>query len=76
MILGGQTTEFHMYEHLSAHCIIYSPSFGFLIVHLPCKLHPLQMRFVRLIVCLSDREICWKKDSEEFFTLFAAMSQV
>ena len=41
MLLGGQTTEFHMYEYLPFLPIVsYSTGFGFPIVRLPHKLHP------------------------------------
>ena len=56
-------TEFHMYEY-PPFCPLrrsYSTGFGFPIVRLSLKPHPLQMRLVRLIGKLLE------EDSEEFF---------
>ena len=54
MLLGGKTTESHMYEYLPI--VLYSNGFGFPIVRVSCKPHPLQMKLVRLIVRLEE----WK----------------
>ena len=66
MLLGGQTTEFHImntYPFCPLHSI--PTGFSFLIVHLSRKPHPSQMRLASLIAgSLGRTESCWK---EEFF---------
>ena len=69
-------TEFHMYEYVPfLYIASYSTGFGFLVVHLPCKPHPLQMRLVRLIVHFEEWKVVGSKTQRTSFTLFAAISQ-
>ena len=66
MLLGGQTTELHMYEYLPFLPIAsYSTGFGFPVVRLSRKPHPSQMRLARLLVRLEEGKVV--ADSEEFF---------
>ena len=58
MLLGGQKTEFHMYEYLAFLPIAsYSTGFDFPFVRLSHKPHPSQMRLARLIVRLEERKV-------------------
>ena len=71
MLLGGQTTEFHMYNYTLYLSILpiasYSTGFGFLIVCLSHNPHPSQMRLARLIVCLEEGKVVERKTRKRFF---------
>ena len=59
-----------MYEYLPFLCIAsYSTGFGFLIVHLPCKAHPLLLRLVRIIVHFEEWKVVGSKTHRTSFAL-------
>ena len=59
-----------MYEYVPFLFIAsYSTGFGFLVVHSPCKPHPLQMMLVRLIVHFEEWKVVGSKTHRTSFAL-------